>query len=297
MKILLQNKNIVLANNSLISINSDNIAENGNLVRIVPVIPEDMAVGDTFFLGKYQVESETPWPIEWEIVHQTNNYQIAMTKQIIDLRCFDAKEPNNPDIYRKKYGNNNWQYSNIKQFLNSDQANWYSSQHQYDVPPTSVNCWQYSNGTNYNTYDTHKGFLYYWSANEKALLKDMTLTLANTVTDGGGSYTWIGKVWLPTYTQMGVGRNNNISEGIQFTKFTNDTSRIKSLHPNCAANNEYCKINNYAGGRNHWYWMSSVNPSGSYNTRSISGTGQDNWYYSYFGSGGLVPCICLPRNG
>lgn len=34
MKILLQNKNIALANNSLISINSDNIVENGNLVRI-----------------------------------------------------------------------------------------------------------------------------------------------------------------------------------------------------------------------------------------------------------------------
>ena len=33
-KILLQNKNIVLANNSLISINSDNIAKNGNLVKI-----------------------------------------------------------------------------------------------------------------------------------------------------------------------------------------------------------------------------------------------------------------------
>lgn len=33
MKILLQDKNIVLANNSLISINSDNIAENGNLIR------------------------------------------------------------------------------------------------------------------------------------------------------------------------------------------------------------------------------------------------------------------------
>lgn len=34
MKILLQNKNFVIANNSLISINSNNIAENGNLVRI-----------------------------------------------------------------------------------------------------------------------------------------------------------------------------------------------------------------------------------------------------------------------
>lgn len=34
MKILLQNKNIVLVNNSLISIDNDNIAENGNLVKI-----------------------------------------------------------------------------------------------------------------------------------------------------------------------------------------------------------------------------------------------------------------------
>lgn len=41
MKILLQNKNFVITNNSLISINSDNIAENGNLVRItIPEIPK-----------------------------------------------------------------------------------------------------------------------------------------------------------------------------------------------------------------------------------------------------------------
>lgn len=34
MKILLQNKNFVITNNSLISIDSNNIAENGNLVRV-----------------------------------------------------------------------------------------------------------------------------------------------------------------------------------------------------------------------------------------------------------------------
>lgn len=34
MKILLQNKNFVITNNSLISINSDNIAENGSLIKI-----------------------------------------------------------------------------------------------------------------------------------------------------------------------------------------------------------------------------------------------------------------------
>lgn len=34
MKILLQDKNFVITNNSLISINSDSIAENSNLVRV-----------------------------------------------------------------------------------------------------------------------------------------------------------------------------------------------------------------------------------------------------------------------
>ena len=121
----------------------------------------NLVVGSTFKLGKYQVENETPWPIEWEIVHQESDYQIAQTKQIIDLRCFDAKEPTNPNSDRKNSGNNNWQYSNIEQWLNSDQASWYSSQHQYDAPPSKDNVWQYPNGTTYNAYDTHKGFLYH----------------------------------------------------------------------------------------------------------------------------------------
>ena len=257
-----------------------------------------LSVGSTFMLGKYQVESETPWDIEWEIVHQTNDYQIAMTKQIIDMRPFDAKEPNNTNSDRKLSGNNNWQYSNIEQFLNSDQASWYSAQHQYDAPPSSANVWKYSNGTTYNAYDTHKGFLYYWSADEKALLKDMTLTLANnTVTDGGGSYTWTGKVWLPTYTQMGGGQNNSISEGEAFSKFNNN-GKAKSLHPNCAANNEYCKVNNYASGETHWYWMSSVDPSSSRGVRFVNSEGSfGNYRPVYYGNCGFAPCICLPRTG
>ena len=260
------------------------------------LIPSGMVVGSTFKFGKYQVESETPWAIEWEIVHQTDEYQIAQTKQIIDLRCFDAKESTNTDSNRASNGNNNWQYSNIKQFLNSDQANWYSAQHTYDAPPTSSNFYQYSKGTTYNAYDTHKGFLYYFSDEEKSLLKDMTLTLANPTVDGGGSYTWTGKVWLPTYTQMSGSLNNNISEGTKFDKYSDDNSRIKTIHENCVANNEYCKINSYTSGRAYQYWMSSANPSYSYYARYVGSDGYPegigNAYYGYYG---LAPCICLPR--
>ena len=258
----------------------------------------ELSMGDTFFLGKYQVESETPWPIEWEIVHQTADYQIAMTKQIIDLRSFDGREKGNTVINRSNYGNNNWQYSNIEQFLNSDQASWYSAQHQYDAPPTSANCDQYTKDgiTVTNAYDTHKGFLYYWSADEKALLKDMTLTLANPTVDGDGSYTWTGKVWLPTYTQMGGGQNNSISEGEAFSKFTNNSSRIKSLHDIVKANNPYAKLYNSSG--NWYYWMSSANPSYSGNVRNVyidGSIGDSNG--ACRSNVGFAPCICLPRIG
>ena len=94
---------------------------------------------------------------------------------------------------------------------------------------------------------------------------------------------------------MGFGNNNNnIAEGVQFSKFNDNASRIKSLHPNCAANNEYCKINNYTGGRYYRYWMSSVDPSRSRNVHVVNRDGSDYNYYASGGHHGLAPCICLP---
>ena len=91
---------------------------------------------------------------------------------------------------------------------------------------------------------------------------------------------------------MGFGQNNSISEGVQFSKFTDNASRIKSLHPNCAANNEYCKINNSSG--NYWYWMSSVLPALSGAAHIVGRRGSSSGNSVYSGSYGLAPCICLP---
>ena len=269
-----------------------------NIVTDWDVLFASLSVGSTFFLGKYQVASEDPWAIEWEIVHQESDYQIAMAKQILDLRCFDAKESSNSDSNRQTKGNNNWQYSNIEQWLNSDASagNWYSAQHSADAPPSSANVWVSSNVA-YNPYDTKPGFLYYWNDEEKSILKDMTLTLANnTVTDGGGSYTWTGKVWLPTYTQMGGNQNNGINEGTQFSKFADANSRIKTLHAMCAANNQYCIDKEYTEGKAWYYWQSSAYPSLSYYSRDVLFDGDPgNSGDADFGYVGVVPCICVPR--
>lgn len=60
MKILLQNKNIVLANNSLISINSDNIAENGNLVKIKQASKKDNILKINNSLVRAKITSDLP---------------------------------------------------------------------------------------------------------------------------------------------------------------------------------------------------------------------------------------------
>ena len=79
-------------------------------------------------------------------------------RDIISLKCFDAKEPNNSDSNRKSYGNNRYLHSNLLQWLNSDASSWYTAQHTADQAPDSSNVWA-SSGTPINPYDTEAGFL------------------------------------------------------------------------------------------------------------------------------------------
>lgn len=271
-----------ITENSVISVTVDKVLD-----------PSTLELGSEFTLGKYQVASETPWKIPWSIVHQESDYQIAMATEILDMRCFDAKEANNTDSNRQNYGNNNYKLSNIGLWLNSTASagSWYTAQHDADAPPSSANVW---NG--WNSYDTKAGFLNLWTEDELAYLQTITLTLANnTATDGGGSYTISTKVFLPTYTQMGFGTNNSISEGTAFSVFTDTTSRIRTIGAMCAANNPYCISNSKTAGTAWYYWMSSAYPSFSYSARYVHSGGSDSYYNAYYGNRGVVPCIMLSR--
>lgn len=255
--------------------------------KYFPLIPRNMTLGDTFAFGKYQVASEDPWPIEWKIVHQTDEYQIAQTSQIIDILCFDARESSNPDSGRVKHGNNKWGVSNIAQFLNSDQESWYSAQHSYDAPPSGGNTEEF-------TYDTHKGFLYYFNDAEKSLLREMSLTFANPAVDGGGSYTWTGKVWLPTVTQIANSQNNKIDEGSLFAgyaQYADPVIKIKKLHLRCARP-EY----GWNAGDGFDYLLSSADTSRSEDVWTVTGDGNLNSDSPDSMYSGIAPCICLPRN-
>ena len=257
------------------------------------IVFDDLTLGSTFLFGKHQVGSETPWDIEWEIVHQEDNYQIAQTVQVIDVGAFDAKEVFNNNFDRASSGNNNWKLSNIRQWLNSDASagNWYSAQHSADAPPRGTDILiAHPVG-----YDTRSGFLYHFTDIQKEVLLNFDLTLALPPADGGGSHIVSQKVFLPTMTQVGFGNNEDVGEGTVFDKYNgvDDDVRVKTIHPNVVVNAGYSRL---ITNRTKWYWLSSVYTDSPY-ACNTSIDGSLGCCYPYYGYGGCAPCICLPRKG
>lgn len=125
---------------------------------------QTIEIGDCITLGTYLGES-----IVWRCVDIDENGPLMLSEKILSLKAFDA---NGKDGYyhsdgwgyiRKRYGSNCWEDSNLRQWLNSDEAQ-VSWSH---CPPAS--------GTvTYNPYSDESGFLTGFSYEEKACIKNVT---------------------------------------------------------------------------------------------------------------------------
>ena len=208
-------------------------------------------------------------PIVFEVVgvnhHTTSEHQktiTLMTKNIIRKAAFDAAEPNNTNSQRKNGGNNRWSVSNIRQWLNSAGAtgSWFITQHEYDAAPT---------------YASEPGFLAGFSANVLQHFTDITNTTNLNKVDGDGTETTVDKVFLPSYTEMGLttGEGSHLS-----IRYPDANSRIKS-------------------GADGIYWMRSpyvvMNP---HHVGYINPEGNSQNYVFFIGASadnGIAPIIVL----
>lgn len=212
-----------------------------------------------------------------------SNSVTLITEKIIQLMCFDAKEPNNSNGDRKQYGNNRYQHSNILQWLNSNAAagKWYSAKHSADAPPTNANVWN-----NYNEYDAWAGFLAMLDPKFVAELLTTTQTVArNTVTDGGSYETVTSKMFLPSTTEVGLANENNIAEGTLLALFSNDASRVAYPTAQCVSNSEYTN-SNFSTSKGWYWWLRTPNSLYASYVRFVNSDGSlfnNNAYYGHYG--------------
>ena len=248
--------------------------------------------------GKYSVNGETAQSIIWTVVaknhsctptYPTNAITIHAS-EILDLRCFDAKEPNNSDSNRKSYGNNRYSVSNIHQWLNKDNAGgaWYANAHTADHSPDT------SDGTGgYGTqYAARPGFLNGFTAEEKAAILDTTIRIAKASVDGGSYEDVICKVFLPSTTEVGLANENNIAEGAAWGYYTSNALRVGYVTQQCFSNSP--SSSKPSAKTSAWYWwLRTPYYSYSYYARSVRSDGSLGYNVAYTGRYGVRPALNL----
>ena len=226
-----------------------------------------------FAVGDVLTVATPRWTIEYEVTGfdqvepadaaLTHSMTLLPVRLVTDLQ-FDAPEPGNPIMDRPGYGCSRWDWSAIRQWLNSAAApgEWWTAQHEYDVAPDYA--------------ATLAGFMADLPADFLSAVAPARLVTALPNADGGGSVETVDRFWLPSKTEIFGDANNGVAEGVLMTKYVDatDADRIKY---------------NAAGNSASWY-LRSANTSQPHYVAFVERTGI--FFQSFLVSRHVLPeCI------
>ncbi|MCM1055065.1 MAG: DUF6273 domain-containing protein [Bacteroides sp.] len=159
-------------------------------VMTEPIAAEPKAeLGDSFILGEYLGE-----PIKWRVIQlsEDGNTAVVISDGILTMKAFDTAEGGKYNFYNGEYywnvppaemtrelerlvrGDNRWELSNLRIWLNSDRDNVTYS----DQEPNSRAMSELKNG-----YNTEAGFLKSFGKNEKDAILTTRVVTDGTVTE------------------------------------------------------------------------------------------------------------------
>lgn len=254
----------------------------------------DLSIGSKVKFGKYQVNTEDAQPIIWTIVAKNHtgypeNSVTLHATEILDLRCFDAIEPNNSDSNRATFGNNRYSVSNIDQWLNKNnvKARWYSAAHSADQSPNT----SARTGDCNTQYSSRPGFLNAFTDDEIQAILSTTIRVVVPEVDGGSYEDIERKVFLPSVTEVGLTNENNTAEGANWGYYG-------SLPRKCCVTSQ-CFSNTLSTSKpstaiKFWSWrLRTPQYSSSSGVKTITSTGSADYYNAWQGSYGIRPAINL----
>lgn len=257
----------------------------------------NLAVGSKVKFGKYQVNTEEAQPIIWTIVAKNHvstpaypsNSVTLHAAEILDLRCFDAKEPSNSNSDRQKYGNNRYSVSNLDQWLNKDAATnaWYTAAHATDQSPNS------STVVSANTqYANRPGFLNGFTTDEINAILSTTIRVVKPSVDGGSYEDIQRKVFFPSATEVGLSNENNIAEGSAWGYYTSNSARVGYVTQQCFSNTPSSSKPSSKTAAWYW-WLRTPHYSFAYLARRVNSDGGLGGNNAYCGNNGVRPALNL----
>lgn len=248
----------------------------------------DLPIGAKLKFGAYSVSGEMPHKICWVKAHRDG----TILTEFMEYQCaFDAKEPDNPDEYRRSYGNNRCSVSNVQQFLNAEGTGWFQQKHGCDTAPEDRGMYNGRYG-----YAHKPGFLHYFEEWEVEAIEESEVKTALPTKDiptGGEKYeTFYAKVFMPSRTNVGGGTENRIQEGEVWDLFANGESRTCRFSPELYANTPNTDKPEYEDDEWYYYLRSPCSGS-SCSVRCVSRGGGVGGAFAYGDYMGVRPALKL----
>ena len=202
---------------------------------------------------------------------------VCLSENVVRLGCFDAREPKNPDFDCARYGNNHYPVSNIHQWLNADENDWFKPAHEYDAPPVLENIF---NGD--DPYEDEPGFLTAFSDVFKKGLTTADIRTCRTQEDGAVEVTKA-KVWLLSGTEIGFDKSG--AEGCYLPLFDLPETKV--------AFNQMAGWP-YFNPTDGWpYFLRSRSEAFKDSVRLVNRGGGEAHDYAYHGYNGIRPAFLL----
>jgi len=252
----------------------------------------EMDIGDYIQFGRYYNE-----PIQWRVININDDGSLMLlSEKILSLKPFDANgdlTDNRGNTERINFGSNNWEKSNLREWLNSDSE---IVNYSCQIPDDS----HVNNGN--NNYESEAGFLHNFTNSEQDAIQPHTY---KTILSSVDSNIYDGGSELYTF-------DSNVEDVVQnfdqaYYKNVNDKVfllDVKELHdyvfnrgyehrrkPTKAAvaHSEYS-----ISSDNYWYyWLRTPNPVSSSSTLFICYEGIVNFDSAFNGDHGLLPALNL----
>ena len=248
----------------------------------------DLPIGAKLKFGAYSVSGETPHKICWVKAHRDGT---VLSEFMEDQCAFDAKEPDNPDEYRREYGNNRCSVSNLQQFLNAEDNGWFRQKHGCDTAPEDRLMYNGRYG-----YADKPGFLHCFEEWEVEAIEESEIKTALPTKDinpGGEKFeTFYAKVFMPSRTNVGGGTENRIQEGEVWDLFADGTNRACRFSPELFANTRNNDKPDYEN-EEWYYYLRSPDSGFSYDVRCVNRDGDISDAYAYDDCIGVRPALKL----
>ena len=254
----------------------------------------NLPIGSKVKYGKYSVNGEPAQDITWLIVAKNHNSTPAyptnsitlLTEKIVDLRAFDAQEPNSTTSHNVTNGNNRYSVSNIDQWLNSDAqaGEWYSPRHTYDQSPTSA---YVIKGTE---YANRPGFLNAFSIAEKNNILSTNINVA--IVDPRGYEEISRKVFFASAVEVGSNISNVENEGAKWEYFTQNATYGR-LTNQVFTNTLSTTKPTFEGDAWAWWLRTPSDVTGRPRMTHGGGNTELNASPAYTGDGGVRPAMNL----